>query len=102
MKAGCVFGSAIRCMVMPGFGRLLAGGDVDVVEDLEVIREELQRHDEDLGDPLRARNPGKRSLTSGVSHSSGCVAGALVREAPAFVIETQRESRPPWLCRAAG
>ena len=32
----------------PGFGRLLAGGDVDVVEDLQVIREELQGYDQDL------------------------------------------------------
>ena len=43
----------------PGFGRLLTGGDVDVVEDLEVIREELQGDDQDLGDPLRAEIRGR-------------------------------------------
>ena len=43
----------------PGRGRLLAGGDVDVVKDLEVIREELQGDDQDLGDPRRARSPGR-------------------------------------------
>ena len=71
MNAGCVFGQLDAMHGDPGRGRLLAGGDVDVVEDLEVIREELQGHDQDLGDPVRARNPGKRSFTSGVSHSSG-------------------------------
>src|SRR4029077_19442441 len=71
-----------------GGGRLLPGGDVDVIEDLEMISEKLQRYDEDLGDPTGAKT-GEEVLHVRGQPFLRRVPGALVREARAIVIETQ-------------
>src|ERR1019366_5278648 len=72
----------------PRLGRLLASGDVDVIEDLEVVGEELQGHDQDLGDPGGAE-PREKVLDVRRQPLLGRVPGALVREAPSLVNQTK-------------
>ena len=68
--------------------RLLSGRDIDVVEDLQVVREELQGHDEDLGDAVGAE-PREEVLNVRGEPLFGRVPGALIRKAPALIGEAQ-------------
>ena len=71
MKRGEVLSDSIRENSMPTRLRLLARADVDVVEHLEVVREELDWRYQHVADCLASRSCGITSAKSGFSHSSG-------------------------------
>jgi hypothetical protein len=71
-----------------GCRRLLPGSDIDVVEDLQVVREELQGHHEDLSRPGGAE-PCEEVLHVRGEPLFGRVPGALIRKAPALAAEVQ-------------
>ena len=74
-------GDARRC-------RFLAGRDVDVVKDLEMVGEELQWHDQHLSDPRIAISR-EEVLHVGREPLLGRMARTLVREAPARPVEIE-------------
>ena len=69
-----------------GFGGFLAGGDVDVVEDLQVVGEELDGHDQHGGVP-GGPEAGEEVLEVGLEPFLGAVAGRLVGELPASRVQ---------------
>ena len=66
----------------------LGGGDVDVVEDLEMVGEELHGDDQDVP-VVRRPQAGEQILHVGCQPRLGGVAGALVRELPARRVQTR-------------
>ena len=69
-----------------GLGGLLAGGDVDVVEDLQVVGQELHGHHQHRRVAV-VPQAGEQVLEVGLEPLLGAVAGRLVGELPAAPVE---------------